>query len=145
MHRAIYTTWCIFCSILPSHGYAADTMQLLEENLAYMLQRDQVLAHNIAHGDTPEYKPQDLKRHPRSNNVREESMSTTHPMHISDNVNSGYEVYNSPVFELKPNGNAVTLEHEMMKKGENASQIHATSNAYNKVRAMLRTALIGEK
>ncbi len=123
---------------------AKDNLEELTEHLRYLTERDKILSLNIANADTPKYKPKDLSGYDKdpTENIK---FSTTNPMHMSLDGDSNYQVVEAEILEQKPNGNAVTLEHEMHKKSENAAKLQEMANLYSKTRGMMKTAIMGHK
>lgn len=136
-----------FCLVLfisyPNLIFAKDTFRELSDHMQFLAERDKVLAGNIANVDTPDYKPQDIKKN--DDFLSNIEMKTTDPMHIQSTPNTTYQPFKSEILELKPNGNAVTVEHEMMKKSINATELHKIANLYQKARNMLKTSITGIK
>ena len=113
------------------------------KQLKFLSQRDRMISKNIANADTPRYLPQDI-RNLKASESSGIMLSRTHPSHFDvDDEGIEFEVFNSPVSELKPSGNGVTLEDEMLKKSENAMRLQETVNLYNKAKSILRTSIVG--
>lgn len=111
--------------------------------------RQEVLAHNVANADTPDYLSRDLKRLDFKDEVRREmdkplTTSLTNQAHISaqssKNAN-GFRAGSKDLFEMTPEGNAVVLEDEMMKVTANQMDYQAASSLYSKSLGMIKTAL----
>lgn len=116
----------------------ASTMHDFNEELKYLAAREMILSKNLANIDTPNYKPKDLKR---PGAAREGiQMSVTHPGHISVNDGGQYDVVPGDIVEIKPNGNAVTAEHELAKKNENNMKFARTAGVLSKVYDMTKAA-----
>lgn len=123
---------------------AQSVFQNYYDQMDYLTQRDMIISQNVANADTPGYKPKELKK--KGSGDSSVSLKTTDPKHFSmDGSNSGYEVSDAEILELKPNGNAVTLENELYKKSENSIRLQEATNMYNKSRGMLKTAILGNK
>lgn len=134
----------IFVSLVASEGRAQSVFQDYYDQMDYLTQRDMIISQNVANADTPGYKPKELKKKGSGDNSV--SLKATNPMHFSvDGSNAGYEVSDAEILELKPNGNAVTLENELYKKSENSMRLQEATNMYNKSRGMLKTAILGNK
>ncbi len=110
----------------------------LSSELDYLSARDMILSQNVANADTPKYLPKDLRKPVDLGNNLE--LSVTNPGHLQINKIPNYNVYDSEILEMKPNGNAVTLEHELYKKSENALHFNETSQIYSKARGMLKNS-----
>ena len=124
---------------------------MMARRLAWLGARQQVLAGNIANADTPGYKPRDLKP------LDFKSMAQGHmagplapvmtsPMHLAGFAPDGSagdaksEKAKNPV-EVTYSGNAVTLEQELMKANQTATDYELTTNLYRKNIQMIKDAL----
>ena len=121
---------------------------MMARRLAWLGQRQQVLATNIANADTPDFKPRDVKpldfaQMARGAMVKLQPVATN-PAHLPARPqaagNSPLEKDKSPV-ETTISGNAVTIEEELMKANQNATDYELTTNLYRKHLAMFRDAL----
>ena len=118
----------------------------LTKKMAWLNQRQKVLAQNIANSDTPGYRPKDLKeltfREMVGSANRALIPKATNAGHIQIGSASGYRVRaETQPFESAPGGNAVILEEQMMKVQENQIDYELTTNLYKKHIGMLKTAL----
>jgi flagellar basal-body rod protein FlgB len=132
----------IFLTMVESTGYS-HTVNDLNDQLKYMAARELILSQNLANIDTPGYKPQDIKK--RSSPSESIGLKVTHKGHMTIDQNLDYDLVAGDIIEIKPNGNAVTAEHELAKKNENAIEFSKTSNIVNSVRSMTKTAVSGGK
>ena len=121
---------------------------MMARRLAWLGQRQQVLATNIANSDTPGYKPRDLKPLDFAQMARGAMAPlqpvATHPAHLPSRAqapgSAAVEKDKSPP-ETDLTGNAVTIEDQLMKANQNASDYELTTNLYRKHIAMFREAL----
>ena len=122
---------------------------LMTRRMAWLGQRQQVLAQNIANADTPNYVPYDLKEGrfakllaPKLQAVR---MAATQPAHIAKAPPGGGDAYRpkeqAEVYEIAPSGNAVTLEEQLVKVQETQLDYQTMTNLYRKHMNMIRIAL----
>jgi len=121
-------------------------LSLLRERMTWLNQRQDVLSQNVANADTPRYVARDLKPLDFDRMVGEASgtkMMTTNARHIAiSSVHGGkFEDHETPDQESDPNGNAVSLEVEMIKVADTQAQYQAAANLYSKAIAMMRTAI----
>ena len=116
-------------------------MDSFYDQMKYLSQRDKVLSANIANSDTPNYKPKELRR----KGGGDSSMSITNSMHMNADEDISFDLVDAEVLEIKPNGNAVNLENQLLKKSENSIRLNEATNLYNKSRSMLRTAITGNR
>jgi flagellar basal-body rod protein FlgB len=123
-------------------------MAMLRERMTWLNQRQDLLSQNVANADTPRYVARDLKPldfdqmlgGPASPGA---AMMTTNARHISmSQSRSGkFEDHETPDQEFNPNGNAVSLEVEMIKVSETQAQYQAAANLYGKAMTMMKTAI----
>jgi flagellar basal-body rod protein FlgB len=121
--------------------------QAMAKKMAWLGERQQVLAQNIANLDTPGFVPHDLKKPDFRTLVADPSMriplSATQPMHLAGRGAAGAagRVETVKGGERLPSGNAVSLEGEMMKVSETASDYAVVSNLYRRHLGMVKAAL----
>ncbi len=128
-------------------------LSALKNKLKWHQARQGVLAQNIANANTPKYQPQDLKRVDFSSMVPQSSGISagisaikTNAAHIqmpafSSSSLSGFEVEQTVDWEITPNGNAVSLEDQMMKVTENQMEYQAATTLYSRSLGLLRLAI----
>ena len=116
--------------------------------MAWLGQRQSVLARNIANADTPEYQPQDLKEGPFARALRRTPRTVgpegTHPMHLRGGPardGAADAAAQKQTYEVAPSGNSVVLEEQMIKVGQTQMDYQMLSNLYRKHMNMMRTAL----
>lgn len=125
---------------------------LMGRRMAWLTQRQEVLAENISNADTPSFKPKDLTResfrrmlHPSS--APKATMVQTSAAHLqpvrrpeqfrADKAKDAYETALA--------GNSVSLEEEMMKVAETQGAYRLVTNLYGKHVAMLKMAIGRER
>ena len=120
----------------------------LTKRMAWLGERQKVLAHNIANSDTPNYTPRDLKpvdfRAMTENVSRQVTIKTTNVRHLTGLTPQAkkFEVEEqSEVYETTPTGNSVVLEEQLMKVSETVMDYQVMANLYRKHVNMIRTAL----
>ena len=121
-------------------------LSMLKERMSWLNQRQDVLSQNVANADTPRYVARDLKELDFDRMVGAQAgtkMMTTNVRHIAlSSLHSGkFEDHETPDQESNPNGNAVSLEVEMIKVADTQAQYAAAANIYAKAVAMMRTAI----
>ena len=122
-------------------------LSMLRERMTWLNQRQDVLSQNVANADTPRYVARDLKTLDFDKMVGAASsgtkMMTTNAKHIALSSAHGgkFEDHETPDQESDPNGNAVSLEVEMIKVADTQAQYQAAANLYSKAIAMMRTAI----
>ena len=123
-------------------------MSMLRERMTWLNQRQDLLSQNVANADTPRYVARDLKplefeQMLGGPGISGTTMMTTNARHISlSQSHSGkFEDHETPDQEFNPNGNAVSLEVEMIKVSETQAQYQAAANLYAKAMTMMKTAI----
>ena len=122
-------------------------LSLLRERMTWLNQRQDVLSQNVANADTPRYVARDLKDLDFEQLMGTASsgtkMMTTNSRHIAlSNTHAGkFEDHETPDQESSPNGNAVSLEVEMIKVADTQAQYQAAANLYAKAITMMKTAI----
>ena len=108
--------------------------------LDYHLERHNVLATNVAHVDTPRYRPSDLARIPDESfqEVMQTALRRTNESHLSNGATRPVvgEVFQDLSAGGGADGNFVSLDREAAKIGANKIR-------YDVVSALVRTELEG--
>jgi len=120
-------------------------MQGLNGKMAWLNQRQSVLATNIANSDTPNYRPHDLEKvdfgvvMSAAQNKPRIAQVTTGDAHISgrkldeaDNRESRH------VYESAPAENSVILEEQLFKAQETQADYQLMTNLYRKNIGMIK-------
>lgn len=121
---------------------------MMARRLAWLGQRQQVLATNIANADTPDYKPRDVKPLDFAQMARGAMAPlqpvSTHAAHLPGRPqapgSTPLQKDRDPI-ETTISGNAVTIEEQLMKANQNATDYELTTNLYRKHLAMFREAV----
>ena len=123
-------------------------LSVLRQRMSWLHQRQDVLSQNVANADTPGYVARDLKPQDFSSLLSGETrngsaMLATDPHHITMKPGSSsvFDDVESPDGEANPNGNAVSLEQEMIKVSETQAEFQAAANLYAKAMSMMKTAI----
>ncbi|WP_374469047.1 flagellar basal body rod protein FlgB [Phenylobacterium sp.] len=126
---------------------------MLRNRLGYLSERQKLIAQNVANSDTPGFAPKDLKafsfqapaRAPAPGLKPAGVQAVTHPGHlVSPSASSaaarGFKTTKSEVVETTLDGNAVSLEEEMLKMSEARMSYDAAISFYQKSMNLLRMA-----
>ena len=126
----------------------------LKSKLKWHQARQAVLAQNIANANTPNYQPRDLKRVDFSSMVPGNSPASMKVSAVKTNAGhlamptfsaggsvSGFKSEESVDWETTPNGNAVSLEDQMIKVTENQMEYQAATTLYSRSLGLLRLAV----
>jgi len=121
---------------------------MAKKRLAWLTQRQELLAQNVANADTPGYRPSDLKPFAFKDLVRREAvqvnMEVTQANHAEGRrrrLRDFSEETERKPFETAPAGNAVILEEQMSKLNESAISHKLTTELYVKHLKMIRVAI----
>jgi flagellar basal-body rod protein FlgB len=106
--------------------------QLAEQKLAWVGQRQQVLAQNVANASTPGYQARDVPAFAKVLAGATPTLSITDPMHIQLSSSSGGTAHALRPRERAPDGNAVSLEDQLTKVADTASTQELVLNLYRK-------------
>ena len=122
-------------------------LSMLRERMTWLNQRQDLLSQNVANADTPGYVAKDLKALDFDKALRQAgsggAMMTTNSRHIalSPGRASKFEEHDAPDQASNPNGNAVSLEMEMIKVSDTQAQFQAAANLYAKAMTLMKTAI----
>jgi flagellar basal-body rod protein FlgB len=122
---------------------------MLRTKMQYAQERQRVLAENVANADTPNYRARDLKA-PKFPDPTEMALATpprialaqTEGGHISGlGGTSSFSTANKSGYEVRPTGNAVNMEDEMIKVADNNMDYQAATALYSRSLNLIKTAL----
>ena len=119
---------------------------MLRTRMEWHQSRQKVLAENVANADTAGYRPRDLVA---PNFERETqrpvigvSLSTTAGGHVAGGASDQTPFRSrSGGYEVRPTGNAVSLEEQMMKVAANQMDFQAATSLYSHSLNLIKTAL----
>jgi flagellar basal-body rod protein FlgB len=122
-------------------------LSMLRERMTWLHQRQDLLSQNVANADTPHYVARDLKPLDFANALdvsrHGAAMLTTNARHIALSQSHGgqFEDHEAPDQVADPNGNAVSLETQMIKVSETQAEFQAAANLYAKAMTLMKTAI----
>ena len=125
-------------------------LSALRTKMQWHQERQRVLAENVSHSDTPNFKPRDLVAPkfdatgtgPVTGTMPSLSMARTSPGHIQGaGVSDSFNSNNRGGYETRPAGNAVNLEDEMLKVSANQVDYAAVTALYSRILGLLKTAI----
>ncbi len=124
--------------------------QAMNAKMNYLAERQKVISQNVANADTPGYMSQDLRKvdfskmvDNISKNKMHVAMETSNPMHQAapdQSPNPKMAKSKSP-YEVKPDGNSVVLEEQMVKASDVQMNYTLMLNLYRDSADMIRTSL----
>lgn len=120
----------------------------VKKKLAWVTQRQEVLSHNVANADTPDYRATDMRPFQFRELLRRETMqinmNTTGEGHLGGQRRKirdfSEEVIRMP-YETAPGGNSVVLEEQVQKLNRTSMAHKFATEIYKKHLSMLRMAL----
>ncbi len=125
-------------------------LSMLRTRMQWAQTRQRVLAENVANADTPQYRARDLaplKFDPPGQGAPAATASlalaTTEPGHIGGLGQSAvrFATQVEARNEVRPTGNAVNLEEEMMKVAANQMDYQAATAVYTRSLNLIKIAL----
>ena len=120
---------------------------MLRTRMNWHQERQRLLAENVASADTPGYRARDLAPLDFGRQVQQAKgqlqLALTAPGHLigTGGAGSNFEVERSGKYDVKPRGNAVNLEDEMMKVATNQMDHQAAISLYARSMGLLKTAI----
>jgi flagellar basal-body rod protein FlgB len=120
----------------------------MKKKFAWLTQRQEVIAENIANADSPHYRARDLKPFDFKRMLRRErnvvNMDATNVMHLPGRRRSG-EGFGAAEerrpYETSPDGNSVILEEQMQKMNEVGTTHKLITELYRKNMALFKMAV----
>jgi flagellar basal-body rod protein FlgB len=121
-------------------------LAMLRTRMAWHQERQRVLANNVANADTPKFKPRDLvppdfgRTAPAAGPA---VLVRTDPMHLGVSGAGGGSAAGDGRgrYQVRPTGNAVSLEQEMMKVAANQMDYQMVTTLYSRGLGLIKTAL----
>jgi flagellar basal-body rod protein FlgB len=114
---------------------------MLRTRMQWHQERQRLLSENVANSDTPNFRPHDLaplqfgRVQPMQASL---GLARTEASHLaSSNANSN----RSGGYEVRPAGNAVNLEDEMIKVAANQMDYQAATTLYTRSLGLIKTAI----
>lgn len=121
---------------------------VVKKRLAWLTQRQEVLAHNVANADTPGFRARDLEPFRFREMIRRETMqinmNTTRADHLGGRrrrIRDFAEEESRRPFETAPAGNAVVLEEQMAKVSATGFNYKLATQLYRKHLRMFSSAV----
>ena len=119
---------------------------MLRTRMNWHQERQRVLAENVANADTPKFRPRDLAPLDFGRQVQQASgqlqLALTSPSHLSSpSATRAFATERPGKYDVRPAGNAVNLEDEMMKVAANQMDYQAATSLYSRSLGLFKTAL----
>jgi len=125
-------------------------LSMLRTRMQWAQERQRVLAENVANADTPRYRPRDLTPvkfdappQDRGAPLTSVTLVRTESGHLPGigQDASSFHAKSEGKYEIRPTGNSVNLEQEMMKVAANQMDYQAVTALYTRSLGLLKTAL----
>jgi flagellar basal-body rod protein FlgB len=120
---------------------------MLRTKMQWHQERQQLLSENVANANTPKFQPRDLAP-PDPERLQPSAalgMMRTSDAHLAGSAaDSRFQLERRRDFEVRPAGNAVDLEEEMLKVAANQMDFQAATQLYTRGLDLIKTA-IGKK
>jgi|ERR1043166_5963125 flagellar basal-body rod protein FlgB len=122
-------------------------LAMLRTRMTWHQERQRILANNVANADTPNFKPRDLvppdmgRTAPAAGPV---ALVRTDPMHLNAPGAGGGSQFAADTrgrYQVRPAGNAVRLEDEMIKVAANQMDYQMVTTLYSRGLGLIKTAL----
>jgi flagellar basal-body rod protein FlgB len=123
-------------------------LTMLRTRMEWSQARQKVLSENVANADTPGFRERDVVApkfdepdqlaRPAVSNV---SLARTEPRHLAGFTGSESRSTGHGKFDVRPTGNAVDLENEMMKVAGNQMDYQVATALYTRSLGLIKTAL----
>ena len=120
---------------------------MLRTRMQWHQERQKVLADNVANSDTPNFRPRDLvepKFDAFGPAVPGASLVLTAAGHKAGTESTSTFARTDSGFQIRPAGNAVSLEDEMMKVANNQMDFQTVTGLYTKGLGLIKLA-VGRK
>ena len=118
-----------------------DFFSLASRRLAYIDQRQHVLARNIANADTPDYRPTDLSPFAALLDGAAVSPVRTNALHLAGSLDGAASAVAAKPSERAVDGNAVNVESQLTKVADDETSAALVGNLWKTTMGMYMTAL----
>ncbi|HTZ01430.1 MAG TPA: flagellar basal body rod protein FlgB [Xanthobacteraceae bacterium] len=118
-------------------------LNMLRQRMQWQQARQEVLAENVANADTPDYQAKDLVPLDFSQALSAATLSLerTNPEHIAlASADSGF-ASKTAGYEIRPRGNSVSHEDEMMNVATNQMDYEAATEMYTHSLNLIKLAV----
>ena len=121
-------------------------LAMLRTRMQWHQERQRVLAENVANADTPNYHARDLAPPDFGHALTTASLNLvrTSPGHIGGSSGSGGSPFSADSdlhYEVRPRGNSVSHEDEMLKLAGNQMDYDAVTSLYTHSLSLIKTAI----
>ena len=120
---------------------------MLRTRMQWHQERQRLLAENVANADTPQFRPRDLAPLNLQAPLGQAAgikLARTDPAHLGGGGAAGtseFPLHRNLRNDVRPAGNAVNLEEQMLKVSANQMDFAAATSLYSKSLHLLKTAI----
>lgn len=121
---------------------------MLRTKMQWHQERQRVLSENVANAETPGFRPRDLVPPKFDDRMQTPgaslALARSDPSHVAGPGFGGvaqFDVERKSSNQVRPTGNAVSLEDEMLKVAANQMDYQAATTLYGKSLGLIKTAL----
>ena len=121
-----------------------DIFKGISAKMAWLTQRQNVIAQNISNVDTANYKALDIAPFAFHDALKQRlTPQRTNPLHLASAGSSGpsREEKERKPYEVTPSGNSVSLEEQMQKAATVSIDFQMITTLYQKNIGLIKTAL----
>ncbi|HET9904755.1 MAG TPA: flagellar basal body rod protein FlgB [Xanthobacteraceae bacterium] len=119
-------------------------LAMLRSRMLWGQERQRLLAENVANADTPGFRPRDLAPLDVNRAMAAPvplALARTNPGHLAGGASGVFRTESDTAYEIRPAGNGVSLEDEMLKVAANQMDYQAAASLYARSLALFKTAL----
>jgi len=119
---------------------------MLRARMQWSQERQRLLAENVSNADTPNYRPRDLAPlqfdQPKTS-VASLGLGRTQTNHIAGlaGASGRFQDAAAKSYDVRPSGNAVNVEDEMLKVAANQMDYQAAATLYTRSLGLIKTAI----
>lgn len=118
---------------------------MLRTRMHWHQERQRLLSENVSNADTPKYRPKDLdppQFDARKTAIAPVAMARTEGNHFTASISAaGRFQLARQGYDVRPAGNAVNLEDEMIKVAGNQMDYQTVTSLYQRSLGLLKTAV----
>jgi flagellar basal-body rod protein FlgB len=120
---------------------------MLRTKMQWHQERQRLLAENVANAETPGFRPRDLAPPKFDDQMQTPgnalTLARSDGAHIASlgGGTTRFEADRKPFSQVRPTGNAVSLEDEMLKVAANQMDYQAATSLYGKSLGLIKIAL----
>ena len=122
-----------------------DLFKGIAAKMAWLTQRQNVIAQNMANVDTPQYQAKDIAPLDFKNTLKQKlAPERTSPLHLASTqggTGAAREEAERKPYEVTPSGNSVSIEEQMQKAASTGIDFQMITTLYQKNIGLIKTAL----